>query len=64
MSNNLFQTLQLISEMRIMPLKQAGVLDLIPDKDLTFELNYDLDAYEFGINDSVKAIFDKYFRIH
>ena len=45
MSNNLRKTMQLISDMRIMPLEQAGILDQFPDKDLTFELGEDLDAY-------------------
>lgn len=37
---------------------------MIPDKDLTFQLNFDLDSYGFGVNDSVKNIFDKYFSLH
>ena len=47
MTNNLRRTMQLISDMQIMPLEQAGVLDLFPDGDLTFELSEDLDGYCF-----------------
>ena len=50
--------------MRIMPLEEAKILDYFPDKDLTFELSSDLDAYGFSINDSVELIFKKYFFIH
>jgi dsRNA-specific ribonuclease len=64
MSNNLRVTLELISDMKIMPLRQAGVLDLFPDSDLTFELAEDLDSYGFEMTDSVEDIFAKYFRVH
>ncbi len=64
MSNDVRKTLQLISDMRIMPLQQAGVLDMFPEGDLTFELGKDLYSYEFLMSDSVEAIFTKYFRIH
>ena len=64
MSNDVRKTLQLISDMRIMPLQQAGVLEMFPDGDLTFELGKDLYSYEFLMDDSVEAIFTKYFRIH
>jgi len=36
MSNNLRRSLQLISDMKIMPLKQANIIELFPDMDLTF----------------------------
>lgn len=64
MSNDVRKTLQLISDMRIMPLQQAGVLEMFPVGDLTFELGKDLYSYEFLMDDSVEAIFNKYFRIH
>jgi dsRNA-specific ribonuclease len=64
MSNNVRKTLELISDMRIMPLKQAGVLEMFPDADLTFELGEDLDAYGFDMDDSVEVIFQRYFKIH
>ena len=47
MSNDVRKTLQLISDMRIMPLQQAGVLDMFPEGDLTFELGKDLYSYDF-----------------
>ena len=47
-----------------MPLEEAKILDYFPDKDLTFELGSDLDAYGFSIDDSVELIFKKYFFIH
>ena len=64
MSNDLRKTLQLISDMRIMPLSQAGVLELIPEGDLTFLLHDQLDEYEFSKEDTVEDIFNKYFYIH
>jgi len=64
MTNNLHRTLKMISDMRIMPLEEAKILDHFPDKDLTFELGSDLDAYGFSIDDSVELIFQKYFFIH
>ena len=54
----------MISDLRIMPLKEAGVLEMFPDADLTFELGDDLDDYEFDINDSVENIYSKYFNVH
>ena len=64
MSNDVRKTLQLISDMRIMPLQQAGVLDMFPEGDLTFELGKDLYSYDFQMDDSVEGIFKKYFNIH
>jgi dsRNA-specific ribonuclease len=64
MTNNLRKTMQLISDMRIMPLKQAGVLEMIPDDDLTFKLHADIDEYGFDMADTVEDIFRKYFHIH
>ena len=64
MTNNLRRSMQLISDMRIMPLQQAQILDLFPDKDLTFELGEDIDCYGLSINDTVESIFRKYFSIH
>ena len=64
MSNNLHKTLKLISDMRIMPLQQAHILEYFPDEDLTFELGADIDAYKFEINDTVEDIFGKYFHVH
>lgn len=37
---------------------------MFPEGDLTFELGKDLDSYDFHMDDSVEAIFNKYFRIH
>lgn len=64
MSNNLRRSLELISDMRIMPLRQAGVIDMFPDADLTFELAADLDSYNFSMDDAVEDIFAKYFIVH
>lgn len=64
MTNNLRRSLKLISDMRIMPLEQAGILDLFPDKDLTFELDEDIDSYQLAMDDKVEDIFHKYFTIH
>jgi len=64
MSNNLRRSLQLISDMKIMPLKQANIIELFPDMDLTFELGEDIDCYGLTMEDSVEDIFRKYFAIH
>ena len=37
------------------------MLHVFPDKDLTFKLGGDLDAYGFKMDDSVRDIFGKYF---
>jgi len=57
MTNNLRRSLKLISDMRIMPLEQAGILELFPDKDLTFELDEDIDFYQLNMDDKVEDIF-------
>jgi dsRNA-specific ribonuclease len=36
MSTNLFKTLEFISDIQLVPLKQARLLDIFPDKDLLF----------------------------
>ena len=64
LSNNLRKTLQLISDIQLVPLQQANLLSAFPDKDLTFQLGADLDAYQFTMNDSVRDIFAKYFQCH
>lgn len=46
-----------------MPLRQANLLELFPDADLTFDLGDDLDAYGFTINDKVTDIYHKYFLV-
>lgn len=64
MSNNLRRTLDLISALKIVPLEQAHLLEMIPDKDLTFVLGDDIDAYGFSIDtDRVEDIFNKYFNV-
>jgi len=45
LSNNLRKTLEFISGIGLIPLKEARILDKIPDKDLRFSLNPNLDAY-------------------
>ena len=40
------------------------MLHVFPDKDLTFKLGGDLDAYGFKMDDSVRDIFAKYFKLH
>jgi len=50
--------------MRIMPLEQAGILELFPDKDLTFELGEDIDSYQMTMDDKVEDVFLKYFGVH
>jgi len=45
LSNNLRRTLEFISSIRLVPLKEAGLLDLFPDQDLRFKLSEELDDY-------------------
>ena len=64
MSNNLRKTLELISDINLIPLRKAHLLEDIPDKDLTFELGDDLYSYNFTIEDRVIDIYEKYFALH
>ena len=64
MSTNLFRTLRFISDIQLVPLKQARLLDIFPDKKLMFNLSDDLDIYRFSISDTVKEIYKKYFKVH
>jgi len=61
-SNNLRRTLAFISDMKLVPLREAGLLEMIPDEDLTFPLEQeDLDRYGFSLEDSVIDLYNKYF---
>ena len=65
MSNNLYKTLKWLSDIRLVPLEQAKLLQIYPDEDLTFNLcNSDLDSYGFKMTDSVEDVFTKYFDRH
>jgi hypothetical protein len=63
MSTNLYRTLKFISDIQLVPLKQARLLgELFPDEDLTFKIaHYDLDQFGFEINDCVSQIYTKYY---
>jgi len=63
MSTNLYQTLKFISDIQLVPLKQARLLsELFPDENLTFGIkDNDLDGFGFEIDDTVSVIYDKYF---
>jgi dsRNA-specific ribonuclease len=45
MSTNLFTTLQFISDIQLVPLKQARLLHIFPNEDLLLRLHDDLDAF-------------------
>jgi hypothetical protein len=64
MSNNLRKSLEFISDIGLIPLRRAHLLEMIPDTDLTFTLHEDIDIYKFDINDKVTDIFEKYMCIH
>ena len=65
LSNNLYKTLKWLSDIRLVPMEQAQLLQPIyPDEDLTFKLCSDLDSYGFQMEDSVTEIFNKYFQRH
>ena len=64
LSNNLYKTLKWLSDIRLVPMEQAQLLQIYPDEDLTFQLSANLDAYQFSMEDSVKDIFVKYFSRH
>ena len=53
LSNNLFKTLQFISDIHLVPLEQANLLQLFPDKDLTFKLRDEISSYNFTLVDTV-----------
>jgi dsRNA-specific ribonuclease len=57
MSTNLHKTLCFISDIQLVPLRQARLLAMIPDADLTFNLSLDLDSYGFRITDRVSDIY-------
>ena len=64
LSNNVYKTLRFISDINLVPMKQARLLEVYPDEDLTFQLGVDLDAYGFTMEDDVSTIFDRYFKRH
>jgi len=72
LSNNLRLTLEFISNIRLVPLREAGqdeehpngLLDYVPDKDLRFNLNDDLDGYGFKKEDRVDNVMMRYFSKH
>ena len=47
MSNNLYKTLRWISDLKLVPLKQARLLEVFPDEEIIFEMGPDLDIYQF-----------------
>lgn len=53
LSNNLHNTLQFISDIELVPLEAANLLQYFPDKDLTFKLRKELDCYKFTLDDTV-----------
>lgn len=65
MSTNLYRTLRFVSDIQLVPLKQARLLSMIPDEDLTFKnVSLDLDSYGLKIDDKVEDIYKKYFAKH
>ncbi len=60
-SNNLRKTFEFISNIRLVPMREAKLLENIPDENLTFILDDDLDGYDFMLQDRVTDIYQKYF---
>lgn len=46
-----------------MPLKQARLLHIFPDKDLLFEMHDNLDDFGFTLDDTVTSLYEKYVRV-
>lgn len=63
MSTNLFTTLQFISDIQLVPLKQARLLSIFPDEDLLFEMHDNLDDFGFTLDDTVTSMYQKYCRV-
>ena len=63
MSTNLYKTLRFISDIQLVPLQQARLLEIFPDEELLLDLKLDLDSYGFQIEDSVSTVYKKYFNI-
>ena len=53
LSTNLRRTLQLISDIKLVPLEQANILSWYPNRELTFHLDDDLAKYGLSLNDDV-----------
>ena len=53
LSNNLYKTLKWLSDIRLVPMEQANLLQVYPDENLTFEMSNDLDSYNFSMDDCV-----------
>lgn len=49
LSNNLYTTLQFISDIQLVPMEAAGLMKYFPNKDLTFKLREELDCYKFTL---------------
>lgn len=60
MSTNLFQTLRFISDIQLVPLKQARLLEIFPDRDLLLQMHDNLDDFGFNLDDTVVSMFAKY----
>ena len=63
LSTNLRRTLQLISDIQLVPLEQANLLDHFPNRSLTFDLREELEKYDHKLMDDCQALFEKYWAV-
>lgn len=63
LSTNLHRTLQLISDISLVPLEQADLIKHFPNRELTFHLREELELYNFDLMDNVPKVFERYWNV-
>jgi dsRNA-specific ribonuclease len=62
MSNNLKSACQFISDMRLVPLEDAGLMHLFPDAKVAFRLPDNLETFGIGIEETFNSCIEKFLR--
>lgn len=60
MSTDLFTTLQFISDIQLVPLRQARLLEMFRDRQFLLPLPDSLDIFGFTLQDNVSTLYKKY----
>jgi dsRNA-specific ribonuclease len=63
MSNNLKSACQFISDLRLVPLEEAGLMDLFPDKCVQFEIPDRLEQFGIGKEESFNSCIQKFLAV-
>lgn len=64
LSSDLRTTLQWISDIKLVPLEKAHIIDKFkPNYDYTFDLREPLEHFQFEIGMTVSELFEEYFKV-